>query len=227
MKLIVNMKLFKYINLMSTNPKINGEYDLFNFLKDEIEIMFDVGTRTDIWYIKNNKITYCFEPSDNYKILLEKVKKMNLENKCVLNNFGLGKENKEVIFYPDTQSIVKRTHDITSKPSNIKINIKRLDDYCLKNNIKNIDFIKIDTEGYELDVLLGGKNIILNSTKYVQFEYGGTYLDSNITLKDISNFFGDKWYFYHIQRGGLCYINDISKINHYKYCNFLASKIKF
>ena len=35
-----------------------------------------------------------------------------------------------------------------------------LDNYCNKNNINNITFIKIDVEGIELDVLKGSTNII-------------------------------------------------------------------
>ena len=45
-----------------------------------------------------------------------------------------------------------------------------LSDYIEKKNIKNIDFIKIDTEGYELEVLKGSENILFK-TKYILFEH--------------------------------------------------------
>ena len=40
----------------------------------------------------------------------------------------------------------------------------------IKKNIKNIDLLKIDTEGYELEVLKGAQNI-LHKTKYILFEH--------------------------------------------------------
>ena len=36
----------------------------------------------------------------------------------------------------------------------------KLDDYVEQRNIKRIDFIKMDTDGYELKILNGGKNSI-------------------------------------------------------------------
>ena len=42
----------------------------------------------------------------------------------------------------------------------MKIKVSKLKDYIEKNNIKKIDFMKIDTEGYELEILLGLENKI-------------------------------------------------------------------
>ena len=39
------------------------------------------------------------------------------------------------------------------------LEIKRLDDY----NFKNVDLIKIDTQGSEYDILLGGKQTLLDN----------------------------------------------------------------
>ena len=59
------------------------------------------------------------------------------------------------------------------------------------NNIKNIDFLKIDTEGYELNVLKGFEDFLEN-IKIVQFEYGGTFLDNNTKLIDVINYLKEK-----------------------------------
>ena len=45
-----------------------------------------------------------------------------------------------------------------------------LDDFVKKNLINHIDFLKIDTEGYEFEVLKGSKNII-NNVSFVLFEH--------------------------------------------------------
>ena len=39
-----------------------------------------------------------------------------------------------------------------------------------KKNIKNIDLLKIDTEGHEFEVLLGAKNLLKNDIKYILIE---------------------------------------------------------
>ena len=38
-----------------------------------------------------------------------------------------------------------------------------MDNYCQKNKIKKIDVLKIDTEGSEVEVLEGAKNILKNT----------------------------------------------------------------
>ena len=45
-----------------------------------------------------------------------------------------------------------------------------LDEYMSKKNISKIDFLKIDTEGYEFEVLSGAKNNIKN-VNLVLFEH--------------------------------------------------------
>ena len=47
-----------------------------------------------------------------------------------------------------------------SKQENVSI--ITLDEYCKKNNIGNIDIIKIDTQGYEDKVLKGCSELIKN-----------------------------------------------------------------
>jgi hypothetical protein len=46
-----------------------------------------------------------------------------------------------------------------------------------KNNIKIIDFVKIDTEGSEFDILKGMKEVIKN-IKIIQFEFGTAQIDA-------------------------------------------------
>tara|TARA_Y100000389_G_C17249604_1_gene407410 strand:- start:34 stop:738 length:705 start_codon:yes stop_codon:yes gene_type:complete len=46
-----------------------------------------------------------------------------------------------------------------------------LDKFCKKNNIKNIDLLKIDTEGHEFEVLLGAKNLLKKDIRYILIEF--------------------------------------------------------
>ena len=44
--------------------------------------------------------------------------------------------------------------------SEINVQTKTLDDFCLSENINNIDILKIDTEGNELNVLKGAERLL-------------------------------------------------------------------
>ena len=45
-----------------------------------------------------------------------------------------------------------------------------LEDYLIEKNITNIDFLKIDTEGYEYEAILGLRNKLKN-VKFIFFEH--------------------------------------------------------
>ena len=101
------------------------------------------------------------------------------------------------------------------------LKIKKAEDYIVKNNIKNIDFLKIDTEGFELSVLKGfGK--YLQIVKLIQFEYGGTFIDSGIKLIEIKNYlesFGFTNFSYLVKNGTMPITNFD---DHYQYCNIIC-----
>lgn len=70
------------------------------------------------------------------------------------------------------------------------IRIIKGDDFCREKNINSINFMKIDTEGHEYSVLLGFSGMIESrAIDVIQFEYGGTWLDSKRYLSDIYNLF--------------------------------------
>lgn len=94
-------------------------------------------------------------------------------------------------------------------------------DYIIENDIKTIDFLKIDTEGYELEVLQGFEEYI-RIVKIIQFEYGGTFLDNNIKLIDVIQYlqlfgFGD---FAYLTQNGTVPLTNYD--DHYQYCNIVC-----
>ena len=66
-----------------------------------------------------------------------------------------------------------------------EVQVHTLSDYLDKMNIRKIDFIKIDTEGYEYDVLVGLKDKIAN-VKLIMFEHHyDDMLRKNYKFRDI------------------------------------------
>ena len=124
-----------------------------------------------------------FEASPiNFKYLKKKIgeNKQGYNNtEIVLENTALGAEDKIIEFNQFNESSSSTIKEIDEESKyykrkfrlinflnnketyqKIKIKVSKLKDYIEKNNIKKIDFMKIDTEGYEFEILLGLENKI-------------------------------------------------------------------
>ena len=152
-----------------------GEYYFFEKIIDDCNIIFDVGVRDDIHYLNliKGKEFHLFEPNTQfYERLLSNIKNntTSSDNKVITNNFGLGNESGDFMYYHNTQSFTKLITHVHSDVNNIStFKIVSLGDYILDKGISNIDFIKIDTEGHELDVLYANINFVKENVKYIQF----------------------------------------------------------
>jgi len=203
------------------NSKTNGEVLFFSCIKDKIKNIFDVGCRSDSEFIEFEGEVHYFDPVNEF---IENLSKQQNNNKLsYFNSFGLGNENKEMYYYPKYQSFYDRINSckVSDDSNKMLLCIKKAKDYIVEKNIKNIDFLKIDTEGYELNVLQGFEEYLKN-VKIIQFEYGGTFLDNNIKLIDVINYLeqNDFYDFSYLTNYGTVRITDFA--DHYQYCNIVC-----
>jgi len=170
--------------------KINKEVsymsfdDIYKSMLSDKPIIFDIGANQgqSIERFKkifaNSKI-YAFEP---IKFEYQKLKKKYQNDpNVILNNCAVGEKAGNEKFYVTVKTGNSSFNKVKSGTDWIKVRSKQynttvenyiqstedvkiitLDDYCFQNNIKNIDLIKIDTQGYEDKVLEGSKNILSN-----------------------------------------------------------------
>lgn len=211
-----------------TSVKDSGEIKVMDRIlsqnqKDANLIFFDVGANIGTYskmLIEKSKDRnyriYAFEPSlRTFNTLTQNIK----NPKCILNNFGFSNENNEVNLYTNEDlsglaSVYQRNLDfIDIKMDKIeKISVKKMDDYCIENNISEITFLKIDVEGNELSVLNGAKKLLSeNKIKYIQFEFGGCNIDSRTYFKDFYDLLNEKYKVYRILRDGLFHIEKYSE----------------
>jgi FkbM family methyltransferase len=95
-----------------------------------------------------------------------------------------------------------------------EINLTTIDSFCVSNGIENIDFLKIDVEGHELNVLQGAKRMIENEKiRFIQFEFGGCNIDSRTFFQDFFYLLNDKYKIYRVFRNGLIPIVRYSETN--------------
>lgn len=100
-----------------------------------------------------------------------------------------------------------------------------IDSFWLLNTISKIDFMKVDVEGSELDVLNGCKYMLSNKNiKFIQIEYGGTYQDAHITFKQILSFAEDFGYkVYELIENNFNQITEENFVEDYRYGVFLLT----
>ncbi len=194
-------KYINFYNNFSYNFEKNGEKKLISLIRDQnFNIIFDVGSNKGNWSkiilkILNNVKVHTFEISqENFFIINKDLKSDKITN----NNFGLSNKNEE-IFYKDYGSEYSGVHTIMTNtnfwdnsisPTLKKTNVITGDKYCKDNDIKFIDFLKIDTEGSESLVLEGFSNMLkLKQIRLIQFEYGYTNADLHFLMKDFYHFF--------------------------------------
>ena len=183
----------------------------------EYNVIIDVGAHkgeTILNFLKNFKIKniYSFEASSKtYKYLdinVKKIRKKYNKTNIEIFNTGVGNSSEQKIFneLPDSNSSTfnlidqdssyfKRKNRILSFffkknffiTKNFVSQIK-LSEFIEKKDIKNIDILKIDTEGYEFEVLKGlGKDIQL--VKFIYFEHHyDNMIKKNYKFSDIHDF---------------------------------------
>jgi len=195
----------------------NRERVIKSLIKNESPVIFDVGANTgetlkefkDWW---PNSQVHCFEPQQEcWKDLENKVIDNNYQD-VVINKYAVGEEEKDADFYShDITSGQSGLHKINSKssdsinlsklttPESLKaykksINHKRvvkvntLKDYISTNNIENVDLLKIDTQGYEPEVLSGFKENLSKVDVVITELMFYDFYERSLSFSDIENF---------------------------------------
>jgi len=142
------------------------------------DILLDVGANKGKFteYLKNEFQQYhLFEPNP---ILIEELKDKFKSKKFRILDFGIGDKNEKIKLNitndsaKSLSSIKRQTNELKNNFRNtevintLEIKIRRLDDYLDTINLKDSKiFLKIDTQGNDLETLIGlGKYL-----SYVQF----------------------------------------------------------
>ena len=112
-----------------------------------------------------------------------------------------------------------------------EIETKRFDDFWKTTEYKDntiIDYVKIDVEGYELFVLKGFGELIYNM-RIIQFEFGGTNIDTRTFFQDLWYFFKEKEFsLYRITPIGNLPVRQYSEIDEFfSTTNYIAVNNKF
>ena len=227
----------------------SGEY---SFLKRYLKklrnpLILDVGANVGdyslaVLKVNKNSAIHCFEPS---KYHIKELKKNLSDYNVQINSFGLSNNKLDMKLYQDKEisgikSLIKR--DLNHLSINFEdfeiVKLSVGDEYVDLNKLKQINLLKIDVEGWEMQVLEGfTKSFRTNKIEICQFEFGHANIEKRLNFRDFYNFFSKYDYTLGIIKpnGRLNFIEKYDEIHENYYCsNFLAlsknilnSKLRF
>jgi FkbM family methyltransferase len=183
-----------YNNSFCNDFLLNGEFRfLANYLKAGFRV-FDIGANVGMWAQLALRSCpdielHCFEPC---RETFEMLKTRLVNSNVTINNFGMGSVQGKRTLYKNgpisgNNTCYRRNSVKAFEQFEIEeIELDTVDNYCKINEINRVDFVKIDVEGHEFSVLEGMSEIISRgNVGAIQFEYGSTYIDARVFLKDI------------------------------------------
>jgi len=191
-----NIGLFPIVD---TNKLFLGENIFINkFKKLKIKNCIDIGSNQgeyakQVLHNPDIKKVICFEPLPEYSNNLSILKSFN-KGKLWLHKVALSNKNGfSYIYYnkkkPELASLELTVNNISYVNNNKKkkILVKKLDNFIHNEKFKNIDFVKIDTEGHEKKVIEGMKNFLLKKKiKMIQIEFNLHHLIAGDSIFSIS-----------------------------------------
>lgn len=121
------------------------------------DVVFDVGANIGLYSILFSQLTdhsYSFEPTDTYdNLLLPNLQRNGITN---VKTFKLALGDKVGLFEEKIYRIWGET------PVLAKYEFTTLDKFCAKNKVIP-NYLKIDVDGFDLEVLFGGLNVLLDN----------------------------------------------------------------
>jgi len=170
---------------------LNGTYQkhqrdtILGFVKSNkgtLRNAIDVGAHVGFWLkdmCNEFKHVYAFEPIDEVReCLFENIKAKNYT--CFTSGLGNEMAVKKVNYNPEATG-----NTYVSEDGNKEISIKKLDTFYLPD----IDYIKIDAEGYEIEVLKGGTKLIEMYKPFIHVEIKDKILvKQGLTNEDVSDY---------------------------------------
>ena len=131
------------------------------------DVCFDIGANFGYYsclFAKLGSHVHAFEPlHSNYRLNIKTIEMNGFQDKVDSVNVGMGASSGTFTVYtfaglPIGQASATTLGREDAVPHSCQIST--LDDYCKRKQIENIDFMKVDIEGHELECFQGGANLL-------------------------------------------------------------------
>ena len=158
---------------------------------DRNSVIIDIGANIGVFSVFISKFTgkqsrvFAFEPfPENFSFFNENVKINGFENLIKIFPFAVGKSNEDRFLNIDAGDNAMHSFYAESG-SRISVKTITLEKIFIENDIGICDFLKIDCEGAEYEIILNSPAIILNKIKIISIEYHPHPPYTHLQLKEM------------------------------------------
>ena len=182
-----------YMRVWSNNVHnlgINGETEVMRRLANlGLETLIDVGCHVGVWtdmaLAQVPKATvHAFEADPTLSARL--VDKYRQDPRVIVNESGMSDVTgtRELFVDADHRDVSSMIHVPDSGLIGVAVPVVRGDEYCRTNGIDRIDYLKIDTEGFDFNIVTGFDSMLGEQIAAIQFEYNEWNVKSRRLLID-------------------------------------------
>lgn len=182
-------------------------FHTIELLKSTTPIIFDIGANIGTyatWVAKKypfGKI-YCFEPQRLvFQMLCGNLALNNFDN-VYAYNYGLSDSNNIIEISEPNYNILNNfgsfslvDNSITRTDNTYQVQLYTLDNFISMYKIPNVDFLKIDCEGMDYNVLVGATNTIKKFKPKILIEYKTDWSDDKDKIITFLNQFNYDYIF--------------------------------
>jgi len=216
----------KFVSLLNWNncdPKRNGENLFIVYNAESWGLCVDIGANLgeySKYILQCNPACriICFEPNPSL------IPALKADGRFEVHQCAVGDSLQNIRI-----NINARDHALTSRyrknenTTELDVPQVTLDDFFAQRPSEKISFVKIDAEGSEVSILKGARNLIENQrVDMFQFEYGGTFSDAGVKLRDVYALLRGKYIICHMHMAGILPLEYTEELETYLYSNWVA-----
>ena len=194
----------------SLMPATNGERWLPTLLESApvvVDVGFHAGTWTrELLAIRPNATAYGFDPSRFARASYDS--HFGSDRRVHFHNVALAGAPGRMTLYDYgnmCNSLTTRRELPNEVPTTYEVSVTTLDEFCTSNQVGRIGLLKVDAEGYDLDVLQGAQGLLDNQhIDIFMFEFASGWAGTRRYLWEAVEYFGARPYrLFHLCNGFL------------------------
>lgn len=156
------------------------EIQVYEKILEKDHVVLDVGANIGYYtllfasLVRGGKVV-SFEPSSRERRLLQKNVDLNRMENVTVVGLGLGATAATGELHINNSNFGRNSIGMVQSGPSERIEIETIDNYIRQNSLTRFDLIKLDVEGYEIEVLKGASESIQKFRPLVSFESWSTH----------------------------------------------------